>query len=231
MRIIAKFDKKDSVKFVSHLDVQRLFQRAFRRADIPMAYSQGFNPHPLLSFATALTVGATSSAEWLDIKLEKEMQPEVFLERLNSSLPQGFKVSEAYAADDRYSTLSTVMSAAEYDVVLTFESEESAANAPLSIKTLLAAPIVVLKKTKGGMKNVDIRPQVYELRAADVEGSECTFRILGCLNASGSLNIDLLMGALKALMDCEFSFKLHRNEIFSTDGKYMPLYMPAESAE
>lgn len=231
MRIIAKFDKKDSVKFVSHLDVQRLFQRAFRRADIPMAYSQGFNPHPLLSFATALTVGATSSAEWLDIKLDKEMQPEAFANRLNDNLPQGFHVSEAYAVEDKYPTLSTVMTAAEYDVVLSFEGEEAAAGAPEAMEKLLAAPIVVLKKTKGGMKNVDIRPNVYELRGCEAAGNTCTFRILGCLNAAGSLNIDLLMGALKESMGCEFSFRLHRNEIFSNDGKYMPPYTPAESAE
>ncbi|MBR4019618.1 MAG: TIGR03936 family radical SAM-associated protein [Clostridia bacterium] len=56
MRIIARFNKEDSVRFVSHLDVQRLFQRAFRRADLPVAYSNGFNPHQQLSFATALTV-------------------------------------------------------------------------------------------------------------------------------------------------------------------------------
>lgn len=65
MRIIASFYKHEQVMFVSHLDMQRLFQRAFRRADLPLAYSNGFNPHPLLSFATALSVGYTSDCEYL----------------------------------------------------------------------------------------------------------------------------------------------------------------------
>ena len=69
MRIIARFEKGEAVRFVSHLDIQRTFQRAFRRANIPLAYSQGFNPHPQLSFATALSLGYTSEAEWFDVKL------------------------------------------------------------------------------------------------------------------------------------------------------------------
>ena len=70
MRIIASFYKHDEVRFVSHLDMQRLFQRAFRRAGLPLSYSKGFNPHPLLSFATALSVGYTSECEYFDVFLD-----------------------------------------------------------------------------------------------------------------------------------------------------------------
>ena len=75
MRLAVVFTKEAPVRFVSHLDVQRLFQRAFRRAKLPLAYSQGFNPHPLVSFATALSVGMTSRGEYLDVTLAEELSP------------------------------------------------------------------------------------------------------------------------------------------------------------
>ena len=90
MRIAARFKKGEQVRFVSHLDVQRMFQRSFRRAGIPVAYSQGFNPHPLTSFATALSVGCSSDAEWIDVKLDRDMSLTEFSMKLNSALPNGF---------------------------------------------------------------------------------------------------------------------------------------------
>ena len=82
------------MRFVSHLDIQRLLQRAFRRADIPLSYSQGFNPHPQLSFATALSTGYTSDAEWVDVKLDKNMEAGDFLDKVNHVMPEGFALAE-----------------------------------------------------------------------------------------------------------------------------------------
>ena len=75
MRLAVVFTKEAPVRFVSHLDLQRLFQRAFRRAKLPLAYSQGFNPHPLVAFATALSVGFTSEGEYLDLTLTEDVSP------------------------------------------------------------------------------------------------------------------------------------------------------------
>ncbi len=128
MRIIARFNKGESVRFVSHLDIQRLFQRAFRRAGIPLAYSQGFNPHPLLSFATALSVGYTSDGEWLDIKLAEPLSAEDFITAVNSALPEGFRILEAVEADDTFPSLSAVMVAAEYELRLDSAPENAEAS-------------------------------------------------------------------------------------------------------
>ena len=163
VRIIARFSKDETVRFVSHLDVQRLFQRAFRRVNLPVAYSNGFNSHQQLSFATALTVGATSSAEWLDIKMDKDISPEEFSERVNAALPRGFRIVEAFCAEDKYPSLSAVMAAAEYSIILYFNETVQAEAISSAIEKLLSDSIVVLKKTKAGMKNVDIRPMVYRM--------------------------------------------------------------------
>ena len=222
MRIIARFNKDDSVRFVSHLDVQRLFQRAFRRADLPVAYSNGFNPHQQLSFATALTVGASSSAEWLDIKMDKEISADEFSERVNAALPRGFSIVEAHCAEDKYPSLSAVMAAADYSVVLRFADVVNGKDISNAIEKLLSDSIVVLKKTKSGMKNVDIRPMVYKMQLDIAKDCECTLSLAGRLDAAGGLNADLLLGAFKDILERDFTFSLHREVIYSADGAFMP---------
>ncbi|MBQ3131566.1 MAG: DUF2344 domain-containing protein [Clostridia bacterium] len=222
MRIIARFKKDDTVRFVSHLDVQRLFQRAFRRADLAVAYSNGFNPHQQLSFATALTVGSTSSAEWLDIKMDKEISADEFIERVNAVLPRGFRISEAACAEDKYPSLSAVMAAADYTVKLRFDHDIFADIIRSAIEKLLSDSIVVLKKTKAGMKNVDIRPMVYKMELTDIQRNECTIALAGRLDAAGGLNADLLLGAFKDILGQSFTFSLHRETIYSIDGAFMP---------
>ncbi len=205
-------------RFVSHLDVQRLFQRAFRRVSVPAAYSQGFNPHPVLAFATALSVGFTSSAEWLDLRLEKEMEPESFVERVNAALPDGFRVLEAVLEEEALPALSALMCAADYTVRLNVPSDMAALEE--AVRTLLGGEIVVNKKTKAGMKDVDIRPQLYrfELREPD------KLLITGEVSAQGSLNVDLLMEALFARLKREYSYTVHRDMLYSKDGRIMPKY-------
>lgn len=222
VRIIARFKKDEQVRFISHLDVQRLFQRALRRADLPVAYSNGFNPHQQLSFATALTVGATSSAEWLDIKMDSDISTDEFIERVNDTLPKGFSVIQAACAEDRYSSLSAVMTAAEYTVRLKFNDEINAEFICASIHNLLDSSIFVMKKTKAGMKNVDIRPMVYKMDLVKAEKCECTLHIGGRLDAAGGLSIDLLLGAFRNMLGQDFTYVLHRDAIYSSDGIFMP---------
>ena len=109
MRIIASFYKHEQVMFVSHLDMQRLFQRAFRRADLPLAYSNGFNPHPLLSFATALSVGYTSDCEYFDVMLSEYVSPAEFKRRVNAVLPQGVHIVDAVDAGEFKASLTPLM--------------------------------------------------------------------------------------------------------------------------
>ncbi|QIB26274.1 TIGR03936 family radical SAM-associated protein [Caloranaerobacter azorensis] len=90
--IRVRFSKKDDMKYISHLDLMRLFQRAFRRADIPVKYSQGFNPHPKFSLATALPIGVTSDGEYMDVELENDIDKDEFINRINDVLPDGIKI-------------------------------------------------------------------------------------------------------------------------------------------
>ena len=94
-RIKIRYTKGEAVKYISHRDLMRAFQRAARRAEIPVAYSQGFNPHMKISWGNALKVGATSEGEFAEIQLEKWIKPQELMERLNRQLPPGLEILEA----------------------------------------------------------------------------------------------------------------------------------------
>ena len=94
-RIKIRYTKGEEIKFISHRDLMRAFQRAVRRAEIPIAYSQGFNPHMKISWGQALKVGKASESESAELQLEEWIQPEVLRQRLNQKLPKGIEILQA----------------------------------------------------------------------------------------------------------------------------------------
>ena len=151
VRIIAAFQKNKEISYISHLDVQRTLQRAFRRADLPLAYTNGFNPHPKLSFATALATGFSSAAEWVDIEFEREISPEIFLQRVNCALPGGLRFVKAFEADSSVDTLSKLLCCARYIISFSWEQEVSKEQIAVALNEIMSSTEVsVLKKTKSG---------------------------------------------------------------------------------
>lgn len=143
MRMLAVYHKTESARYISHLDVQRTLQRAFRRAKLPLRFSEGFNPHPELSFASALATGTTSDAEWFDVELTERMQPETFLAQVNAVLPQGIRLSDARELPAGIKTLSTLTRAAEYEVQTTFARTMTCEKAEAALESLLSGDIIV----------------------------------------------------------------------------------------
>lgn len=213
MRMIASFYKHNDIKFVSHLDMQRLFQRALRRAELPIAYSKGFNPHPLLSFATALSVGQTSDCEYFDVELTEELSPECFTERLNSALPDGVKIISAFDAGKANVSLTTLMKSAEYTVKLHFDENSDSTELKRALDKLLGGEINVMKKTKGGVKSVNIRPYVLKADIVPSVGNEICLDITGALTASGGLPLELFLNSLYSAAGKIPSAEINRNKI------------------
>ena len=108
------FEKKDLARFVGHLDLQTLFQRALKRARVPVAYSQGFNPHMLISFAQPLPLGMESLCEMVDIELTREVEPSEIINGLNTSLPTGFRVIGAVFLPPQTKRVAAAIYAAKY---------------------------------------------------------------------------------------------------------------------
>lgn len=196
MRIIASFYKHNEVRFVSHLDMQRLFQRAFRRAGLPLSYSKGFNPHPLLSFATALSVGYTSECEYFDVFLDEKIDADEFRSRVNAVLPEGVAVTKAVDAGEMKTSLTTLMRSADYFARLDFDREVTSDELENALASLLTGEIIVEKKTKGGMKDVDIRPLLISVNLIDCSEGSAILYIRGKLTAEGGLPLELLFGTI-----------------------------------
>ena len=216
MRIIVRFEKGYEVRFISHLDVQRAFHRAINRARIPIAYSQGFNPHPKTSFASALPVGQTGGAEWMELALEKRADAEDVKTRLNLALPGGLHVIEAVEAREGYPSLSSCMKSARYsaETLSCYKPDRKALAA--GIKSLLSGPVIVekRKKSKGGFvtAETDIRPLVLSMEAAESDGRPLVY-ISGRLDAGGGLNAASLLNALNARMETDVMWRIHREDI------------------
>ncbi len=186
------FSKGYEVKYVSHLDLMRTFHRMLKRSGLPISYSQGFNPHIILTFAQPLSVGVTSEGEYAEFQLEEERSAEEIAERLNRSAPEGIRVLQV--TDCREPKFKELY-AAEYQVTLRCNQ-----TAETLMHYLSSPQIMVEKKTKKGYREVDIRPMIFDFSAEERENGV----LLSLKLASGSeqnLNPDLLIKALEKNID------------------------------
>lgn len=217
MRIIASFYKHDEVRFVSHLDMQRLFQRAFRRAGLPLSFSQGFNPHPLLSFATALSVGYTSDCEYFDVMLAESIPVEEFADRVNAVLPAGVHIIDVIDAGSFKTSLTSLMRSASYVVEMQFQEPKGVALSQKQIlngiDSLLDNDILVMKKTKGGIKQVNIRPMLIGIKLWSYSDGRAVLGIEGKLTAEGGLPLELLFEAFYEKLNAHANTKVNRARI------------------
>ncbi len=171
------FEKKGSAIWISHLDLMRLFQRAFKRAGLPLTHTQGFNPRPSVSIALPLSVGVESSCELLDFDLYGEKIPnEEILTRLNAALVEGVKVLDVY--DDglkiKHLALLDCVVTLEYDGGIPETAREE-------IKALFSREeVTVEKKSKNGIKEENILPMIRRLAVSRIDGNTLALQALIC---------------------------------------------------
>lgn len=168
-----KFSKGEEVKYISHLDLMRTFERALRRAELPVSYSQGFNPHPHLVFGLPLSVGVTSNAEYADIGFEREIEPDTVKKMLNISLPQGLTVIDACKKNDK-GNIMALIGAASYDIDIFFNQICMCDNIQTYIHSKLNEFVELNeingeKNTKGVIKNINIKPLIISINLESVE--------------------------------------------------------------
>lgn len=214
MKIIAAFEKTKELSYTSHLDVQRTLQRAFRRANLPLAFSKGFNPHPKLSFATALATGYTSSGEWIEVEFSEPVTPEQFLERANAAMPDGMRFVDAFAADDGFTTLSKLLVAAKYLITLHTEAPVTPETLKAAVDTIMGSDeVIVEKKTKSGVKPANIRPEILEAEAVSASDGTAVVAVVGTLTAAGGLRAETFARALFERLQLVGRFTAHRTAL------------------
>ena len=162
------FEKTGSAVWISHLDLMRLFQRAFKRADLPLKHTQGFNPRPSVSIALPLSVGVESVCELLDFDLDGVSVPcDEITERLNRSLVDGVVVYKTYENGRKHRDLALL----DCKVILEYDRGVPA-EALTSIQTLFASDsVMVTKKTKNGIQEQDIIPMIRNIRIVQTDPS------------------------------------------------------------
>jgi radical SAM-linked protein len=161
-RIRVVFSQGERVKYVAHLSVMRAWERVMRRAEVPIAYSFGFNPRPKLTFAAALAVGQCGRAEIMDVELNERLDPEDLLQRLRAQLPQGFTVHSAAEVPVNAPALQAEMQATVYRVILGPELTEEAVREGLA--ALLAAEHLPREReVKKRLRAYDLRPLIRDL--------------------------------------------------------------------
>ena len=153
MRLRIIFTKVGDLKYISHLDLARLWERALRRARIPLAYSRGFNPRPKITFASALPLGFTSRGEVMDLLLERRLPPHHVAQRMKEQLPCGVEILEAEEVYHALPSLQSQVRFAEYRVVVA--CDESRAETEAHLEQLLKAQH--LPRRRRG-KEYDLRP-------------------------------------------------------------------------
>ncbi|MBT1092085.1 TIGR03936 family radical SAM-associated protein [Streptomyces sp. Tu102] len=162
-RIRLRYTKRGRLRFTSHRDFQRAFERALRRAEVPMAYSAGFTPHPKVSYANAAPTGTGSEAEYLEIALTEARDPEQLRALLDESLPTGLDIVDAVEA--RVSGLADRLTASVWELRLDGVDPADAARAVAAFDA--AESVEVQRMTKNGVRTFDARPAVVELESTD----------------------------------------------------------------
>jgi radical SAM-linked protein len=200
-KIRLQYAKEDKMRFIGHLDVTRAFDRAIRQARIPIAYSQGFHPHPKASFGPPLALGIESLAEYVDLQLS-EPYPWDIVASLNESFPPGLRIVDAKPIFGKTPALNAAINAASYGVSLPRDVELTEA-----VKTLLTASSVILhRRTKQGIKDVDVRPGIRELSS----GSDVLSMTLTLGRQTSPRPIELLEHLLGWPSDRILSLKITR---------------------
>ena len=119
MRLRVTFAKLNALRYTGHLDLHHIWERAARRAELPLAYSQGFHPQPKISLASALPLGFSSRCEVMDMRLSEEIVLDGLKERIQAAVPSGLQILKVESVDEKLPALQTLVAEAEYEVVLT----------------------------------------------------------------------------------------------------------------
>lgn len=206
---ILEFTKNEQVKYVSHLDIIRMFGRALRRAGLDISFSKGFNPHPIMNFAHPMGVGISSECELIKIGIEEEISSQEFLEKLSPCMPEGFELKNAKETESK--TPFNDLYGAKYIIEIKGKAENA--------EKLMDMPeIITEKKSKSGIKETDIRPLILGIK---VLSSQENHAVVEAHIRCGDPNLKPEL-FVKVLEDNGFAqiedFKIHRKALLDAEG-------------
>jgi radical SAM-linked protein len=192
-----RYAKRGRLRFASHRDLARTLERALRRAQVPMAFSAGFSPHPKISYVGAAPTGAASEAEYLEIGLSTACDPEAVRAALDAALPAEVAILECVQAGEGTGSLADRIDASVWRVEL---PGVAPADLQAAVAAFLASDVVtVAKRTKNGLKDVDARPSVASASAGEEAG--CAILHMVVRQLTPAVRPDDVLAALAAVAD------------------------------
>lgn len=192
MKLRMQITKDRDIRFISHLEYIRTIERAIRRAKLPAAYSEGFNPHMKFSLASALGVGVVSYTEFVEIELMEPMEVEVAAKALSKALPRGIRVLAADAVENNHPALMAEAAGAVYQVTLPYAEDLSGAVSRYNeAESIIFAKVAPKKKNK--VKEIDVKFYIPVLKVEQAEGKtvfhfDCKITPTGSMKAVDLLN-------------------------------------------
>ena len=217
MKIRIKFSKQGVMRFIGHLDIMRYFQKAMRRAHIDIAFTEGFSPHMIMSFAAPLGVGLTSDGEYMDIEIRTPVSSEDAICQLNEVMVEGMKVlSFRQIEEGKTGKAMSLVAAADYTVSFRPGYEPEGDWQSKLDEFIQKDSILVLKKTKKSEVETDIRPMIYQLSVKDNK-----VHMTLATGSAANLKPELVMSAfLKSEgLDLDpFALSVNRDEVYADIG-------------
>lgn len=209
-----KFKKIASSKFIGHLDMIRYFQKAFKRANLDVTYSQGFNPHQLITFAAPLGVGLTSDGEYLDLTLNSSEKPQVMIDKINKAMASNIIVTDFKILPKNSKNAMSIVAGADYLVSLKegYDFLEKDAFENKFLDFIKQDNIIITKKTKKSERKIDIKPFIYHYEFNEKNKRPSIYLRLATGSAN-NLKAELVMEAFYNYVDLtynKFAFQIHR---------------------
>lgn len=218
-----RYSKEGPARFISHLDLLRTFERAFRRAALPLAFSQGFNPHPKFSFGAPLPVGVPGENEYMEIELAEDMPPGDIKESLGGALPGGIYLGAVFQVPDNSPAIMSLIDRAGYTVRLEFYEPVDAGLFEGCIADLLALPELPVTRTnkEGKIKIHDIRPGIFRLEGA-ARGDVAVLDMEIKTGSTGNIRPEEVIGQLTGICKlpvAEYGMQITRNVLYAPGGR------------
>lgn len=210
------FARGSKLRFLSHLDMMRLWERALRRAGLPLRYSSGFHPHARISLALPLAVGMTARREWMEVELNRRLEPEAVKTRLSPQLPVGLELMEVREAPPNAPALTTRLQGAEYEVEVVSPPPREAVEERLG-RFLEADSWPVQEERRGQVRTVDLRRAVCAVVLGDWSALRGRLRVVLGRGHEGSARLEQLLG----LLGLPPRVRVERVQLFVTDGDEM----------
>lgn len=234
IKVRVKFSKHGALKFIGHLDIMRYFQKAFRRSGIDIAYTGGFSPHPVMSFAAPLGVGLESDGEYLDVELNSPEDTEKLKEKLNEQMADGIEILSVVVLPEKSGSAMAAVAAAGYyisfrNAFVPPEGWQSAID-----RFLAKDKIVVNKQTKKSTMEIDLKPAIYDFRLSSYQEKDCLYLMV---NASSSGNIkpgmviEALCNELELPFDAGWLTITRENTYLNKGTDSEPVFAPMDAAD